>query len=358
MTSAIASSATSDQRGCQARRPVIRTGPLAGNLRRRHRPLGSRPRHDESVRGAQPLFSVVMRDVRRITLFGIAVDVDAPDVIVDRIMARASAGIPTKVYYANAHVLNLAIRDPALHRSLCGADVVLCDGFGVRLAARWLGLPEPPRAAITDCIWDFADKCARTGISSYILAGAPGVAARAARVLRDRYPGFDILGTHDGYVAAPDATADVVATIRAKRPGAVCIGMGTPTQEHWIDENFAAMDVPVAFAVGAVMDYVSGEVARPRPTWMSEHGLEWVTRLVMEPRRMWRRYLIGNPTFLHHVLRARLAADGPGSKQALATVHTTASQSVDLQDGGGGSRDAAWIPSSPYTVEASEGRAA
>jgi N-acetylglucosaminyldiphosphoundecaprenol N-acetyl-beta-D-mannosaminyltransferase len=252
--------------------------------------------------------------VQRISLFGIAVDVDAPDIILDRILARASAGVPTKVYYVNAHILNLAVRDAALHRSLCRADVVLCDGYGVRLAARWLRLTEPPRAAITDCIWDFAEKSARTGISSYILAGAPGVSARAARVLQDRYPGFQIVGTHDGYVADRDRTADAVATIRAKRPGSVCIGMGTPTQEHWIDENFDAMDVPVAFAVGAVMDYVSGEVARPRPAWMSEHGLEWVTRLVMEPRRMWRRYLIGNPTFLHHVLRARLAANSPRSK--------------------------------------------
>jgi N-acetylglucosaminyldiphosphoundecaprenol N-acetyl-beta-D-mannosaminyltransferase len=243
-----------------------------------------------------------------ISLFGIAVDVDAPPAIVNRIINRAAARIPTKIYYANAHVFNLAIKDPSLRRSLSDADIVLADGYGVRLAARWLGLSEPPRAAITDCIWDFAAACARTGTSTYIVAGESAVAVRAAQVLRDRYPEIRILGTHHGYVGSPQATAEVVEDIRAKQPDTICVGMGTPAQERWIDDNFAELGSPVVFAVGAVMDFVSGEVARPRPPWMSDHGLEWVTRLIMEPRRMWRRYLFGHPRFLYHVLRARLAA--------------------------------------------------
>jgi N-acetylglucosaminyldiphosphoundecaprenol N-acetyl-beta-D-mannosaminyltransferase len=245
----------------------------------------------------------------RVTVLDVPVDADAPEVILERLMSRTRAGIPTKVYYANAHTLNRASEDAELRRWLQQADVVLPDGYGVRLAARWLGQQEPRRMAITDCIWSFAAGCARSGISLYILAGRPGVAARAAEVLVDRHPGLEVAGTHHGYLASPEANATALADIRAKRPGALCVGMGSPAQELWIERHFPVLEVPLVFAVGAVMDFVSGEVQRTRPQWMSDHGLEWITRLTAEPRRMWRRYLLGNPLFLARVARARLAQE-------------------------------------------------
>jgi N-acetylglucosaminyldiphosphoundecaprenol N-acetyl-beta-D-mannosaminyltransferase len=248
-------------------------------------------------------------DPRRVTVLGVPVDADPPEEILERLLKRAAVGIPTKVYYANAHTLNCAVEDAVLRRCLQDADVVLADGYGVCLAARWLGQQEPRRMAITDCIWSFAAGCARDGLPLYILAGRPGVADRAAQVLGGRYPGLEIAGTHHGYVSSPEATASALSDIRAKGPGALCVGMGTPAQELWVERNFPTLGVPLVFAVGAVMDYVSGEVERPRPQWMSEHGLEWVTRLTAEPRRMWRRYLLGNPKFLARVARSRLGCE-------------------------------------------------
>src|SRR5215203_3327681 len=106
-------------------------------------------------------------DPRRITVLGVPVDAAPPDEILQRLLDRGRAGIPTRVYYANAHTLNCAMEDPALRRCLQDAEVVLADGYGVRLAARWLGQQEPSRMAITDCIWSFAAGCARDGISLY-----------------------------------------------------------------------------------------------------------------------------------------------------------------------------------------------
>jgi N-acetylglucosaminyldiphosphoundecaprenol N-acetyl-beta-D-mannosaminyltransferase len=238
-----------------------------------------------------------------ISMFGVEVDVDLPQRLIARMVQRAIAGIPTRVLYVNAHVLNLAAGDRELRTLLASADIMLADGHGVTMAARILGLEVPRRAAVTDLIWDLGRSCAEERVTLFLVGGRPGVAQRAGEVLTARSPALQVVGTHHGYIDSPSVEDALIARVRAARPQVLCVGMGSPAQERWIAANAERLGVPCVVAVGAVMDFVSGEVSRPRPLWMSEHGLEWLSRLAAEPQRMWRRYLIGNPLFIGRTMR-------------------------------------------------------
>jgi N-acetylglucosaminyldiphosphoundecaprenol N-acetyl-beta-D-mannosaminyltransferase len=201
--------------------------------------------------------------------------------------------------YVNVHCLNVAQRDPAYARILADADLVYCDGTGVRLGARLARRPIPERMTGADWIHDLCRRAVRDGLRLFLLAGEPGVAESAAAALRVRYPGLQIVGTLPGYGAG----AGAVAEINGSSADILLVGMGTPTQEKWIVRYGDQLDAPVIWAVGALFDFVSGKLPRG-PRWMTDHGLEWLCRLAAEPRKLWRRYLIGNPLFLLRIMAA------------------------------------------------------
>jgi N-acetylglucosaminyldiphosphoundecaprenol N-acetyl-beta-D-mannosaminyltransferase len=224
--------------------------------------------------------------------------------LLDEVSRFVALGMRRTVMYANVHVLNTAYGDPELRSILNAADVVYCDGFGVVLGARLLGGRLPGRMTGADWIYPFCEHCVRQGHSVYFLGGWPGVAERAAEVLLRHYPALRIVGTHHGYIHDL-LLAGTIAAINAAQPDIVLVGMGTPTQEKWVAAHRTELDAPVCWTVGALFDYVAGEVPRG-PRWMLDHGLEWLYRLYIEPRRLGKRYLIGNPLFLLRVLRQRI----------------------------------------------------
>ncbi len=213
-----------------------------------------------------------------------------------------------RILHVNAHGLNLAVELPWLSAFLNEAELVFCDGVGVILGARLLGYHIPERITYADWMWQLADFAARHDYSLYFLGARPGVARAAADRLVAHHPNLRICGIQDGYF---DRTRDhpenkaVVERINQARPNILLIGMGMPLQEHWLCENWEDLDVNVALTGGAVFDYMSGELKRA-PRWMTDNGLEWLGRLLIEPQRLWRRYLVGNPLFLSRVLRRRL----------------------------------------------------
>jgi N-acetylglucosaminyldiphosphoundecaprenol N-acetyl-beta-D-mannosaminyltransferase len=241
----------------------------------------------------------------RTRLFDIDVQTAPPAELLRRILSFARDGGHHRVSYVNAHVLNQSFSDPALRRALQGSELVYCDGYGVRLAARLIGLPVPYRMTGADWIWGVAGLCQERGLSLYLLGSEPGSAAEAATALRRWYPRLEVRGTHHGFfeVGSPHSER-VLEHIAENRPDILLVGMGTPLQERWVDHYFERIDAPVVWTVGALFDYLSHRVPRA-PHWLADHGLEWVFRLVLEPRRMWRRYLLGNPAFLARVWRQR-----------------------------------------------------
>lgn len=217
--------------------------------------------------------------------------------VVDDAVHRRS---PLTLLYANAHTMNLAGTDSRYRALLNEADLVYCDGTGVQLAARLLGDSLPERMTGADWIHDLARLCADHGHSLFLLGGTQGSAAEAAARLQLQNSGLEIAGTRAGF----DLDGDAIEAIRSSGADILLVGMGSPTQERWIATHRSELDVPVVWAVGALFDFVSGRIPRG-PRWMTDHGLEWLCRLAVEPRKLWRRYLIGNPRFLWRVLRTR-----------------------------------------------------
>src|SRR3954471_10187345 len=236
-------------------------------------------------------------------IFDIPVDLAHPGELLNRItgwVARGDRG--RRVMYVNAHVLNQSLEQPRLRDALHAADLVYCDGYGVRLAAKALEVQIPHRMTGADWIWDLAALCEAAGLSVYLLGWDPGYPPGPAARLHSRHPRLAIAGTHHGYfeVGSPHDER-VVEEINACRPAILLARMGTPKEERWVQRNAARLDAGVLGTVGALFDYVSGRTPRA-PGWLADNGLEWIFRLAIEPQRMWRRYLLGNPVFVSRVI--------------------------------------------------------
>jgi N-acetylglucosaminyldiphosphoundecaprenol N-acetyl-beta-D-mannosaminyltransferase len=214
------------------------------------------------------------------------------------------AGRKELVLNVNAHAMNLAYELPWLRELFQRTRIVFCDGAGVMLALRAFGGTRvPERITYADWMWQLAELCAQHGYRLYLLGAEPGVADHAAERLRERFPALQIAGCHHGFFAkeGPETEA-VISAINEARPQVLVVAFGMPIQEQWLDAHKDQIEANVMLTGGAVFDYVSGK-SRRGPRMLLDHGGEWIARLLFEPRRLWRRYLIGNPLFMFRAWR-------------------------------------------------------
>lgn len=208
---------------------------------------------------------------------------------------------PVHVCFVNANNMNLALERPEYKRALVAADLVLPDGIGVKIALQMAGGRLRRNLNGTDLFPPLADLMAKNDWPVFLLGATKEVLARAADNIRRRHPGIRIAGKRDGYFRAEDEEA-LCREINASGAMALVIGMGTPRQELFAARNAHRLRIPVVLSMGGLIDFL-GEKNRRAPLWMRQTGLEWVFRLLQEPGRMWRRYIIGNPVFLWRVSR-------------------------------------------------------
>jgi N-acetylglucosaminyldiphosphoundecaprenol N-acetyl-beta-D-mannosaminyltransferase len=209
-----------------------------------------------------------------------------------------------RVSYANAHNVLLSAEDSTYRAALEATDMVFCDGFGVWGASRWLGTPLPERMTLPDWSEQLFALADAEGWTLFFLGAEAGVAERAAIHLKSRYPRL-IINTHHGYFnPTNEENESLLAQINRANPTLLLVGMGPPRQDLWIHANHTRHAVPLTMAVGCLFDYMAGAKQRG-PRWMTAAGAEWVWRLVREPQRLWRRYLLGNPRFIWHILTYR-----------------------------------------------------
>jgi len=208
---------------------------------------------------------------------------------------------PHTVITANAAILCMMRRDPELRAACRGGDLIVADGMSVVWTSRLAGLPLPERVAGVDLMVGLLGVADRHRLRVYLLGARPEVVrALAERCARD-YPGLVVAGFRDGYFGPADH-AGIVADIRQAAPHMLFVGMPSPFKETWCERHRAALDVPVIMGVGGTFDVLTGYVRRA-PRLMQSLGLEWSWRLLMEPRKMWKRYLVTNSEYL--VLAAR-----------------------------------------------------
>jgi N-acetylglucosaminyldiphosphoundecaprenol N-acetyl-beta-D-mannosaminyltransferase len=257
----------------------------------------------------------VRRGVRaRVEVLGVEVDPLTEEELESEVARLARSDGISLVLNANARCLNLCYVDPELRSFFDGAEVVFCDGAGVVLAAKMLGRRLPARITYADWLSSLCALAVREGLSLFFLGSRPGVADEAARRLRERFPGLKVAGTHHGHFDHRLGSAEneaVLHRIESAAPDLLLVGFGMPLQERWLMENRRRLNVRVALTCGAAFDYASGRLRRG-PRLLTQSGFEWLARLLVEPRRLWRRYLLGNPLFLYRVLRQRLREGARG----------------------------------------------
>ncbi len=251
----------------------------------------------------------------RVVIGGVGIDPIRQDELHAVIADAVATQRQRIILNANARAIALARSLSTFRAALNAADIVFCDGYGVLFAARFLGATLPERITYADWVHPFARFSQECGLSWYFLGAAPGIADAAAARLRALYPGLNIVGTHHGYFdRAGSENEAVIARLNAARPDVTFVGLGMPIQELWIQRNAARLDTRVLLSAGACFDYLAGRVRRG-PRWMTDHGLEWLARVLIEPRRLLWRYSVDNLAFLRIVLAQKLGGKGRSALQ-------------------------------------------
>lgn len=224
-----------------------------------------------------------------------------PHSLFERLVLESRNPQQSVVHYLNIHVANTAYTDARLKAILQQSDLVYCDGAGIVLGSKLLGSPLPTRLTAADWFVDMLAYFSEKKCRVYLLGGDPGVPETAMAEIAERVPGHTVVGAHHGYILSSSALqAQVIDEINALKPDILIVGFGTPLQEYWIDAHRSKLKVPVVYAIGAVMDFVSNKVSRC-PQWMGQAGFEWLYRLYTEPNRLGGRYVLGNPWFLGRI---------------------------------------------------------
>lgn len=233
---------------------------------------------------------------------------EAIRLIVQRLRSGAP---PAYAVTPNAQHIVMLHSDPKLKAIYDEASFVFADGMSLVLAARLMGHALPERVTGVDLFQALCLESATLGFRVFLLGGLPGAAEKAAEVLREQNPAVNIVGTYCpplGFEKDPVEMQRTLERVRASQPDLLFVGFGVPKQEYWMHKHYRSLEVRLSIGIGGSFDMVAGITPRA-PKWLQNAGLEWLFRLSAEPRRLWRRYLIGNLRFLQIVGRQWLSTD-------------------------------------------------
>ncbi len=240
----------------------------------------------------------------RVDILGVLVTPDSFQGAVDRLVDWIRQRSPTYICVTGVHGVMEARRDPALREIHNAAGMVTTDGMPLVWASRWVGVKHAARVYGPDLVLGLCEAGLDEGWRHYFYGAAPGVADEMAARLVTRFPRLQIAGTFAPPFRALSAEEEdgVAALINGSGADIVWVGLSTPKQERWMATMRTRLEAPLLVGVGAAFDIHAGRL-RQAPRWVQRSGLEWLFRLAMEPRRLWKRYLRNNPRFVIEMLR-------------------------------------------------------
>ena len=238
-------------------------------------------------------------------LLGVRIDNISMSTALGRILNAVHLAEFSSFAFVNADCLNIASCNQPYKAILADQRGVFADGSGIALVSRLRGINISENVNGTDMFPLLCQAAAAHGISIFLLGAEPGVAGRVAANMSAEYPDLAIAGTHHGYFD-PSEEGSVISMINQSGADILLVAMGAPRQEVWIAANRERLAPKVAVGVGGLFDFFSGRVWRA-PAAMRQTGMEWVWRLIQEPNRLWRRYILGNPLFLARCLGEQMA---------------------------------------------------
>jgi N-acetylglucosaminyldiphosphoundecaprenol N-acetyl-beta-D-mannosaminyltransferase len=236
-----------------------------------------------------------------VRLFGVDLASITLEQSVQRVRELVATGGPHQHVVLNASKVVAMHDDPALREIVRSCALINADGASVVWAGRLLGRRVPERVAGIDLFQRLVQVAAEDGDSIYLLGATDEVVRATAAVFERRHPDLKIAGLRSGYWTDDD---EVVADVRAANPTYLFLAVPSPRKEYWLHENLERLGVPFVMGVGGSFDVVAGLTKRA-PKFMQSAGLEWFWRFLQEPRRMWKRYLVGNTRFLWLTIRER-----------------------------------------------------
>lgn len=214
----------------------------------------------------------------------------------------------TKVgFFVNVHSVNLSINDELFFNQLSKADALFADGSGIRLAANKAGYRLKGNNNGTDLLPHLCERTIKNNQSIYLFGSKPTIADKAAKNLKHKFPGLNIAGTQHGYSQLTDK--ELIENINKSQCDVLLVAMGSPIQEKWLIDNHEKLHCSTAMAVGGLFDFYSGTISRS-PLWLRQLGMEWVWRLIQEPSKKFKRYVIGTPLFLYRTYFQNLVHTG------------------------------------------------
>lgn len=236
----------------------------------------------------------------RVVIAGVPIDNLTMSEAMDAIEAFIAEGRPRTVVTPNVdHIVRIQ-KDAAFREAYEGASLVLADGMPLVWLSHLSGRGLKEKVSGSDLFPLFCERAAANGHRLYFMGGRPGAAQAAADILKDRHAGLQVVGIDCppmGFEKDPAANAMVIQRIRDARPDVLFVGLGTPKGELWIHRYHTDCEVPVSIGIGGSFDLVAG-IVRRAPRVLQRLGMEWCWRLMLEPRRLFRRYVVDDLPFL------------------------------------------------------------
>jgi len=211
------------------------------------------------------------------------------------------------VSFINADCLNVSCKDEAYRNILNSQSIVLPDGAGISIACRMIGERLVENLNGTDLLPALWERSSSKEYRFFLLGAAPGVTDRMQQKLEETYNSIKVVGAHHGFFDHTDESAAVIEKINAAKASILLVAFGAPVQEKWIFEHKDEINCNLLIGVGGLFDFYAGDKKRA-PVWMRKNGMEWMYRLYLEPGRLWRRYIVGNPLFVYRVFKWKRAA--------------------------------------------------
>lgn len=243
----------------------------------------------------------------KVNLLGVDVSITNVPKVIKYIINNIESGRASILSYVNVHSYYLSFKDKNFKALLNRSNMVFCDGFGVKVAARLLGVQLGDRMTPPDWIDELFIHCQKHHIIVFFLGDEDHVISAFVQKVKNKYPSLLIAGYHHGFFnAKPNGNSDILRLVNNSKAQLVITGMGSPLQERWAFDNRSKLGNVVVLGTGAMFRWYAN-IERRGPKIFTTYGFEWLWRLFVQPRRVWKRYIIELPYFFFIVLKTKFS---------------------------------------------------
>ncbi len=243
----------------------------------------------------------------KVQLFNIPIDTLTRELTISLIEEKIESKDFTQHVVVNAGKIVAMQKDETLRESVLEADIINADGMAVVWASRILGKPLPERVAGIDLMLNLVKMAHQNGYKCYFLGAKKEVVKKVVDIFSELYSSDIIAGYRNGYFSEADEK-EIAQDIAVSGAHMLFVAISSPKKEIFVNKYKHIMNVPFVMGVGGSFDVVAG-VTKRAPVWMQNMGLEWFYRFIQEPRRMWKRYLVGNSKFIWMVFKEKIAQE-------------------------------------------------